>query len=109
MFEKVKLVDSRDACIWHGNILRVRGKYPYEEFVDFMVFETLSEDRPHGLIVTSGYKAGLILVYLPKESSSLDGGVDREWVVSNWDKWIYPDCNVSDVYLIDKYEAAPII
>ncbi|WP_090268559.1 Imm45 family immunity protein [Pseudomonas panipatensis] len=104
MVSKVRLVDYKESSIWHGNVLRACGKYPYEEFVDFMVFETQSEDTPYGLIVTSGYKAGLILVCLPKESSSVAGGVDKEWIVSNWERWIYPDCDVSDVYLIDRYE-----
>jgi hypothetical protein len=105
-----KLIDSLSSSIFRGNVLRVRGKYPYEEYVDFMVFETPSKDRPYGLIVTSGYKAGLILVYLPAESSSAEGaGLDRKWIVNNWDKWIYPDCNISDVYLIDGYEATPSI
>lgn len=109
MGQKIRLVDLPSATIWHGNVFRVLGKYPYEQYVDFMVFETKSESRSHGLIVASGYKAGLILVYLPVESSSVEGGVDREWVVSNWDKWIYPDCDVSDVYFIERYEAAELV
>jgi hypothetical protein len=108
MDAKIKLIDSLSTSIFHGNVLRVRGKYPYEQYVDFMLFETQAEDTPHGLIVTSGYKAGLILVYLPIESSSPKGGVDRKWMVNNWNKWVYPDCNISDVYLIDGYEAEPL-
>ena len=108
MVIKLKLIDFEDSSIWHGNVFRVLGKYPYEKFVDFMVFETQFEDKPYGLIVVSGYKAGLILVYLPKESSFVGGGLDKKWIVSNWDKWIYPDCDVSDVYLIDRYEGVVI-
>jgi len=109
MAVKLKLVDFQDKSIWHGNVFRVPGKYPYEKFVDFMVFGTQSEDRPYGLIVTSGYKAGCILVYLPKESSSVEGGVSKEWVVSNWDKWIYPDCSVLDVYFVDGYGVPSVV
>lgn len=103
MKEPVKLIDSKDAAIWRGNVFRVKGKYPYEECVDFMVFETLSEESPYGLMVTSGYKAGLILVYLPGESSHPVGGLDKGWIVANWSKWIYPDCSVTDVCLLDGY------
>lgn len=103
---KTKVVESQVQSVVRGNILRVSGKYPYENHVDFMVFETNSEDRPYGLIVTSGYKAGLILVYLPKESNSDEGGLSKAWLVSNWRKWVYPDCDILDVYLIDGYEAA---
>ncbi|WP_422403354.1 Imm45 family immunity protein [Pseudomonas sp. GZD-209] len=104
MATKIKLVDFHGESIWHGNIFRVPGKCPYERFVDFMVFDNQSEDRPYGLIVTSGYKAGLILVYLPRECSSVEGGVSKKWVMSNWSKWIYPDCGVLDVYFVDRYE-----
>lgn len=72
-----------------------------------MVFESQVEDRPLGLIITSGYKAGLILVYLPRDSFSKEGGLNKEWVVSNWEKWIYPDCDVSDVMLV-RYESASV-
>jgi hypothetical protein len=101
----VRLVDYKNCSFARGNIFRARGEYPYEESVDFMIFESQIEERPYGLIVTSGYKAGLILINLPRESSSVDGGLDKEWVVSNWEKWIYPDCDVSDVYFIDRYES----
>jgi len=106
MIEKVKLVESTEDSVWRGNILSLPAKYPYEDFVDFMVFETKDRDRPYGLIVTSGYKAGLVLVHLPAESSALGRGVDRIWLVSNWNTWIYPDSDVSSVYLIDGYRSA---
>ncbi|MBF4554927.1 hypothetical protein H7698_02510 [Pseudomonas sp. p50] len=101
-----KIVESQAQSILRGDIIRVSGKYPYEHNVDFMMFETNSEDSPYGLIVTSGYKAGLILVYLPKESNSDEGGLSKAWLVSNWKKWVYPDCDISDGYLIGGYEAA---
>lgn len=104
----MKLAEFGEEAFQRGSIFRVRGKYPYEEYVDFMLFETQVDDRPYGLIVTSGYKAGLVLIYLPKESSSLSGGVDKKWVVSNWVNWIYPDCDVSDVYVIDGYMSGPM-
>ncbi|PAU53600.1 hypothetical protein BZL41_23160 [Pseudomonas sp. PIC25] len=106
----VRLIDLKENFIWHGNVLRLPGKYPYEKFVDFMVYETQDKDRPYGLIVTSGYKAGLILVQLPRECSSTEGGgIRKDWLVSNWEKWIYPDCNVAEVNFIDRYEARPIL
>jgi hypothetical protein len=104
-----KLVDLQEKTIRRGNILRVPGRHPYENYVDFMVFETQCEDRPYGLIISSGYKAGLILIRLPKESFGVGGGIDKEWTISNWDKWIYPDCNVSEVFLIDGYEAISVV
>lgn len=104
MAKNLKLIDSNNDCISRGEILRAKGKYPYEELVDFMVFETMGKNTPYGLIVTSGYKAGLILICLP-EISNISGGLNKNWVVSNWNQWIYPDCDVSEVFLISGYAA----
>ncbi|GAB7541134.1 Imm45 family immunity protein [Cupriavidus sp. 8B] len=101
-----KLADIKSASLWHGNILRMPAKWPYEDVVDLMVFDAQDEHTPYGLIVTSGQKAGLILVHLPPESvQAIGGGVSVEWVISNWSKWIYPDCDVKEVYVIDRYVA----
>lgn len=69
-----------------------------------MVFETLERKTPYGLMVTSGYKAGLVLLIFPGESL-VEGGVGLQWVKRNWKEWVYADCEVSDVYLMDGYEA----
>ncbi|MGS1010518.1 Imm45 family immunity protein [Achromobacter anxifer] len=98
-----RIVESSVDSIQRGNIFRVRGKYPYEEWVDFMVYEVPADDRGYGLIVTSGYKAGSVVVHLPKESYSESCGLNKNWVIVNWNKWIYPECDIMDVYLMDGY------
>lgn len=105
MIEKTKLVQVTAESISRGSILSVPGKYPFEEIVEFMLFETQEADTPYGLITVSGYKAGLILVRLPKESVSANGGVDKVWFLANWDKWVYPDCDVNDVCFIESRAA----
>lgn len=63
----------------------------------------------HGLIVSSGNKAGLTLISLPLESCSKEGRVlSTGWVLKNWEIWIYPECNIENVYIIEQYEATPI-
>ncbi|MGN8171864.1 Imm45 family immunity protein [Agrobacterium cavarae] len=52
--------------MFRGNVLRLPAKYPYEERVDFIIFETRFDERRYGLMVSSGYKAGIPLVYLPR-------------------------------------------
>lgn len=99
-----KLLSYPGEIICRGQIFRVPGKYPYEEFVDFMIFELNDGVRGYGLMVTSGYKAGLTLVKLPQECI-VSGGISKAWVINNWAKWIYPDCDVSEVYVLDEYKA----
>ena len=57
-----------------------------------------------GLVVTTGHKAGLLLVRLPKECESAQSvGVRHEWLVSNWSTWVYPECDVAEVWLLRHY------
>ena len=68
----------------HGTVFRFPGSYPHEKYVDL--------------------KAGLILIKLPKEAESNNfAGIDRQWVIDNWNKWIYETCNIDDVYVIQNY------
>ena len=46
---------------------------------------------------------------LPKEAeSNHSAGIDRQWVIDNWNKWIYETCNIDDVYVIKNYPV-PVI
>lgn len=99
------LLECSNEVFSRGTVFRAKGSYPYEEVVDFMVFETLEADRRFGLMVTTGYKAGLPLVLLPGESNAGRLGLSREWVLENWGKWIYPDCDISHVLVIDGYKS----
>ncbi|ETS32872.1 hypothetical protein PTE_00011 [Photorhabdus khanii NC19] len=105
----MKLIDIQDHALRHGNVFRLPAQWPYEEFVDFMVVDLSNTERPYGLIVTSGHKAGLILVKLPAECSLIETrGLSTQWIIDNWAKWIYPECDVSEVYVLERYIATPV-
>lgn len=105
----LKLIEYKVDVIKHGDVLSMPGKWPYESYVDFMVFYQPEEERPFGLIVSSGYKAGLILVKLPNEClSPCKQGIDRNWLIKNWANWIYPECSVNDVYVTHYQSAKPV-
>lgn len=87
-----------------GMILRLPGAYPHEEYVDLMLAELPAGDRRFGLLVTTGHKAGLVLVKLPQEAELAGAsGISRKWVVDNWNQWIYETCLADEVYLIENY------
>ncbi|WP_212813396.1 Imm45 family immunity protein [Erwinia rhapontici] len=105
----MRLIDYKKICIARGTVFRLPATWPYEEWVDFMLFETQDDERPYGLIVSSGFKVGLFLVKLPIESISDEGyGLNTEWVINNWSNWIYPECNVEDVHILKEYLATPV-
>ncbi|MCG7366334.1 Imm45 family immunity protein [Pantoea sp. ACRSH] len=49
------------------------------------------------------------MISLPIESASTEGrALSTEWIITHWAKWIYPECNVEDVHILDEYVATPI-
>lgn len=102
----MKLVDYKNKSIKRGSVFRLPAVWPYESWVDFMVIDLFDT---HGLVVSSGHKAGLILISLPPESGSIEGrALSTEWVINNWAEWIYPECDVENVHILDEYVATPI-
>ncbi|EMD1718954.1 hypothetical protein WKS79_000463 [Providencia stuartii] len=100
----MKLVEYVPDSISRGCVFRFPAVWPYEQFVDLLVVNIHDDHSQHALVVSTGHKAGLLLVQLPKESECIDKiALRKEWVISNWDKWIYPECSVNDVYIMDNY------
>jgi hypothetical protein len=91
-----KLVDSTATQIWRGAMLRMPGGYLYEAVVDFMVIEI---DGGLGLLVASGYKAGIIRQRFPKQAFETTAcALSRSWLVDNWSHWV-DQGNVQDVWI----------
>lgn len=103
MLKNAKLVELQ-GDLERGAILRCKGVYPYENYVDFLVMEYCESTKRHyAMIVISGYKAGLIYVVFPEESIPQENAgyaVDIKWLQDNWSKWGYVDCPLEEVYLI---------
>jgi Immunity protein 45 len=82
--------------IGRGSRLRLQGEYPYESIVEFLVFDGQGEGL--GLIVDTGYKAGLIAVVFPKESlHPRTGMLSAQWLIDNCGKWIFPPTRAEDI------------
>lgn len=102
MEKKIKLLDNKKD-ITRGCVFRCKARYPYEEVVDFMVAESFYNGEPrYAVYVISGYKAGSLVVWLPNESLSTNYGLSWRWVIENWDKWIYLDCDIENVWIVEK-------
>lgn len=105
-----KLIDCKEKLLWHGCVFRFPAQYPYEEYVDFMLTicaSFLNDDNLY-LVVTTGYNAGCIVRQLPPECRGKYRGknaiaVSTKWLIENWNKWVYQDCKVEDVYVITEH------
>lgn len=80
--EATRLIDS--APIQIGQRFRCKGKYPYEDVVDFMVVKSLKDASSRQLLVTSGFMAGIVHCDIPKEAVNDWGAIDRAWMIEHW-------------------------
>lgn len=84
------LTDLAGRALGPGDILRLSENYdlrPGSGPVDLLVFDPRDDDTGLGLIVASGYKAGLILHLFPKASRHADGGLSVDWLIASWRDW----------------------
>ena len=86
-----RLTDIRGESLWRGDIVRLVHNYdlgPGSEPVDLMVYDPGGENDGLGLIVVSGYKAGLTLSILPAESLGKEKrSLSVAWLLDHWDEW----------------------
>ena len=100
----IKLIEYKIDTISRGCVFRFPAIWPYEKYVDLLVVDMQDDDSGYGLVVSTGHKAGLILVRLPNECvSEKSVSIKYQWILDNWDKWIYPDCNLEDVLILEHY------
>jgi hypothetical protein len=107
MNEWIKLVDYPDDYITRGAVLRVpsvkvfNGDWYADDIVDFLVFDASHFSGAYGLVVVSGYKAGCINIIFPTESSgsTFSIGLQKVWLINNWNKWVYIDGSVDSVWI----------
>jgi len=103
MPDTIKLIDHPHD-LERGSILRCPARWPYEDYVDFMLIEYLwNGQHQYALMVVSGHKAGLIFVVFPIEAINQPGsGIDIEWLKTHWSTWGYIDCPLQEAHLIFK-------
>ena len=85
-----------------GSVLRFPAAWPYEDVVDFMI---VAFPDGCGLVVTTGYKSGLIVVILPTEAMPKGQiALSAAWLARNWTKWVWPDGDAALVRVLPGYD-----
>lgn len=65
---------------------------------------------PYCLVTITGYKAGINpLQALPAESKADTGGLSRDWLVSNWTKWVWQEGDASAVLIRESLNASELL
>lgn len=104
-----KLTDFPESALERGYLLKFPAKYPFEDYVVMMVCG-YPEDGKHlsaaGLITISGYKAGVNpYVVFPDTVCKV---LTKNWLIENWNKWVWPEGNVNDVWVREPLDALEI-
>lgn len=94
--------------IARGAVFRLPARWPYEETVEFMLAELPpgADDRM-GLIVTTGYKAGLWVVSLPGEAyvTGQPWALSASWLRDNWTARVYAETDPEKIVVGTGYSA----
>lgn len=104
-----KLVDYKEKGLCCGCVLRVPSEFEYNgswyaEAVTDLMLINLKTCSQFALIPITGYHAGDISIILPVDA--LDGYcLTLDWLIENWNKWVYPDGNINNVWVKEKMEA----
>lgn len=92
--------------IERGAVFRLPAQWPYEETVEFMVAEISPGSAGRmGLLVTTGYKAGLWVVSLPDEAQvpGRPWALSASWLRDNWTARVYADSDPEQVRVCAGY------
>jgi Immunity protein 45 len=87
----ISLFSYKEPALYRGTRIRFPADYPYEDVVEFMVYDNPDSPGGFGLVVTSGYKAGLIDVHLPVEANIGVNvhAISAAWLKTNFRKWVW--------------------
>lgn len=91
-----KLVEYNFEMLERGTILKFPASFPFEPEVVMMVSEGYSNSEERCLITITGFKAG-INAYVTFPSEKTKNGLNRQWLIDNWQNWVWPECDVSEV------------
>lgn len=99
------LSEAAEEVIWRGAVFRLlKTDWPYETPVDFLLVLDYNSPSDFTLVVSTGYKAGHIVVHLPAEAVAAGVcGIDRSWLVANWQRWVYAECPPEAVLVTREY------
>lgn len=84
-----------------GSLIRFKALHPFEDEVIMMICEAPDCHSNLGLMTITGYKAGInCYVIFPESARDDDATISSQWLLQNWRKWVWPDGNPDDVWVL---------
>jgi hypothetical protein len=102
-----KLTEFEQDFLPRGTLLKFPAKYPFEGQVVMMVCEGPEREVDRQCLLTiTGSKAG-INPYVVFPASPV-GYLQRSWLIENWNKWVWPNGDVSDALVRGPLDASEL-
>jgi|LakMenEpi03Aug12_release.lakeMendotaPanAssembly.Ray.scaffolds.fasta_scaffold2509712_1 hypothetical protein len=98
----IKLTEFFDGTLYRGDLIKFPSKYPFENEVVMMIAESPCQTGLC-LITITGYKAGINCFQI-FPTSEIENKISGSYLISNWSKWVYPECLVEDVMVRSSLE-----
>jgi len=102
-----KLVDLEVDYVSRATRFLVKNSGHYESLVEFFLVEDPTSPSRYTMYVSTGHKAGCVLIKLPDEArlpEEKTSAISKSWLIDNWRKWVI-DTDSSEVLVCRKYEA----
>ena len=102
-----KLTEFNKEFLSRGALLKFPAKYPFESHVVMMICEGPERNfNCKCLLTITGHKSGINPYVVFPESP--DGNLRRNWLIENWNKWVWPDGNITDVLIGGPLDASEL-
>lgn len=98
-----KLVELTANSFSRGTLIKFPAEYPFEKEVIMMISES-PDGKGLCLITITGYKAG-INCYQKFPELDIQVEIKATWLLDNWNKWVWPEGDVNDVWIHDTLQA----
>ncbi len=97
----IKLTDSKSGRVLRvGTALYVKQFGPAQAPTLLMVTSRAEAESDLALVVAGGHKRGSVLLILPAEAYDSGREVSKDWLVTNWQRWVDPDSKADTVLVI---------
>ncbi|MDY7575716.1 Imm45 family immunity protein [Actimicrobium sp. CCI2.3] len=97
----IKLVDFEDEYLKIGTFLKFHpcDFFAGERVIEVIMCPSSSNYAAFEFFVTAGHESGKRLSFVPIVKVDKCDYLEKSWLLENWYRYIYPESNLSDVYV----------
>jgi hypothetical protein len=96
-----RLIDLKDDYIKVGTFFKFHpcDFFAGERVIEVIMCPSSSDYAAFEFFVTAGYESGTRLTFVPIDMAEKCDHLKKSWLIENWYRYMYPESNLSDVYV----------